>query len=182
MIIFPSYSLLDTPQFQLSTIFSRCSKICLHTNLSPELQLYFQRPTVHFNLIFLWFPLFTCLKSNQLSFSKTFPLWHFIQMLFHLHIYFNFWVKENNASRNIFLFGSKIIMCRLRYHFCRLWNIFLHRKYIELQMIIVIWFILECSDCRMILFLAVRNAKQCPDHVNYLLIKFIVFLQIKAHK
>lgn len=49
-------------------------------------------------------------------------------------------------------------------------------------MIIVIWFILECGECGMTLFLAIYNAKQCPDHVNDLVIKFIVFLQVKAHK
>lgn len=49
-------------------------------------------------------------------------------------------------------------------------------------MIIMIWFIFGCSEYGMPLFLAIYNAKQCPDHVNYLIIKFIVFLQVKAHQ
>ena len=61
------------------------------------------------NLIFLWFPLFTCLKSNQFSFSKTFPLWHFIQMLFHLQFILIFeWRKIMLVETYSLLLLSKI--------------------------------------------------------------------------
>lgn len=59
---------------------------------------------------------------------------------------------------------------------------FLHRKYIVLQMTIEIGFIWESSECGMTLFLAIYNTKPCPDLVSYLLIKLVVFVQVKAHK
>jgi phosphomevalonate kinase len=48
------------------------------------------------------------------------------------------------------------------------------------MIITVIGFIIECSECGMTLFLSIYNAKQCPDHVNYLLIKFIVHFTSKS--
>lgn len=45
-------------------------------------------------------------------------------------------------------------------------------------MIIVIWFVFGYSEYEMTFF-SIYNAKQCSYHVNYLVIKFIVFLQVK---
>lgn len=49
-------------------------------------------------------------------------------------------------------------------------------------MTIEIGFIWESSECGMTLFLAIYNTKPCPDLVSYLLIKLVVFVQVKAHK